>query len=275
MGACFGRLGGVDRLRYHRPAVPQFKIKFGGRTLALPVGSHLVGRMSDCWLCLDDDLCSRYHARLHVTDRDLVVEDLDSSNGSYLNGQRLQGRVKTPLNHGDNLRIGREIISIISDGSLAPVDDPMDSLRKTIGPHEETQFPQLISQLVQKSLNMGKLKEAERYALALTNQLTGANVPGDHPTARSCIQCLIALATKSSSGVWLDRVFRLHAVHGWLMSDESIEQLRGALDRITRIPGTGLEDYERTLREMSRDGVDVPRGLMSTIAEFSDAYAGP
>ena len=86
---------------------------------------------------------------------------------------------------------------------------------------------------------------------------------------------LIALATKSSSGVWLDRVFRLHAVHGWLMSDEIIEQLRGALDRITRIPGTGLEDYERTLREMSRDGVDVPRGLMSTIAEFSDAYAGP
>jgi hypothetical protein len=262
-------------LRYHLPAVPQFKIKFGGRTLALPVGSHLVGRMSDCWLCLDDDLCSRYHARLHVTETELAAEDLDSSNGSYLNGQKLSGRVKTPLNHGDNLRIGREIISIISDGSLAPVDDPMDSLRKTIGPHEETQFPQLIVQLVQKSLNMGKIKEAERYALALTNQLMGANVPGDHPTAKSCIACLIALATKSSSGVWLDRVFRLHAVHGWLMTDDIIEQLRGALDRITRIPGTGLEDYERTLREMSRDGVDVPRGLMSTIAEFSDAYAGP
>ena len=106
--------------------MPQFKIKFGGRTLALPVGSHLVGRMSDCWLCLDDDLCSRYHARLHVTETELDAEDLDSSNGSYLNGQKLSGRVKTPLSHGDNLRIGREIISIISDGSLAPVDDPME-----------------------------------------------------------------------------------------------------------------------------------------------------
>lgn len=255
-------------------AVPQFKIKFGGRTMSLPTGSHLVGRMSDCFFTLDDDLTSRYHARLHVTEHDLMVEDLDSSNGTFLNGQRLAGRVKTPLSHGDNLKIGREVIAIISDGSQAPVDDPMDSLRKTIGPHEETQFPTLISQLVQKSLNMGKIKEAERYALALTNQLMGAHVSVDHPTAKSCIHCLIALAQKSSSGVWLDRVFRLHAVHGWLMPDDIIEQLRGALDRITRIPGTGLEDYERTLREMSRDGVDVPRGLMSTIAEFSDAYGG-
>lgn len=243
--------------------------------MSLPIGSHLVGRMSDCFFTLDDDLTSRYHARLHVTDNELVVEDLDSSNGTFLNGQRLTGRVKTPLAHGDNLKIGREVIAIISDGSQGPVDDPMDSLRKTIGPHEETQFPSLISQLVQKSLNMGKIKEAERYALALTNQLMGAHVPAEHPTARSCIQCLIALAQKSASGVWLDRVFRLHAVHGWLMSDDVIEQLRGALDRITRIPGTGLEDYERTLREMSRDGIDVPRGLMSTIAEFSDAYGGP
>ena len=68
------------------PAVPQFKIKFGGRTLSLPTGSHLVGRMSDCFFTLDDDLTSRYHARLHVTASDLTVEDLDSSNGTFLNG---------------------------------------------------------------------------------------------------------------------------------------------------------------------------------------------
>ena len=70
-------MGGAGILRYHFAAVPQFKIKFGGRTLALPTGSHLVGRMSDCWLTLDDDLTSRYHSRLHVTERDLAVEDLE------------------------------------------------------------------------------------------------------------------------------------------------------------------------------------------------------
>lgn len=262
-------------MRYRLRAVTQFKIKFGGRTLALPVGTHLLGRMSDCWLILDDDLTSRCHARLYVTDDSVQVEDLDSSNGSYLNGKRLSPRVKMDLQHGDNIRIGREVLAILSDASTAAAEDPMDSLRKTIGPHEDTQFPQLISQLVQKSLNLGKIKEAERYALALTNQLMGANVAGDHPTAKSAINCLIALAAKSASGVWLDRVFRLHAAHGWLMSDDIIAALRGALDRITRIPGTGLEDYERTLREMSKEGVEVSRHLMSTIAEFSDAYGGP
>lgn len=257
------------------PAVTQFKIKFGGRTLALPVGTHLLGRMSDCWLILDDDLTSRYHARLYVTDDAVQLEDLDSSNGTNLNGKRVAPRTKLDLRHGDQVRIGREIIAILSDNVQGASDDPMDSLRKTIGPHEDTQFPALISQLVQKSLSLGKIKEAERYALALTNQLMGANVPGEHPTAKTAINCLIQLAAKSASGVWLDRVFRLHAVHGWLMSDEIIAALRGALDRITRIPGTGLEDYERTLREMSKEGVEVSRHLMSTIAEFSDAYGGP
>ncbi len=231
--------------------------------------------MSDCWLVCDDDLISRYHARLHVSEAGLHVEDLDSSNGTFLNGERLTKRTKVQVHHKDTLRVGREVISIISDASLTPVDDPMDSLRKTMGPNEETAFPQLISQLVEKSLKVGKIKEAERYALALTNQLMGAKVPEDHPTARSCVNCLIALATKSSSGIWLDRVFRLHAVHGWLMSDDVIKSLRSALNQITRIPGTGLGDYERRLRELSRDGQPVPKGLMSTIAEFSDAYGGP
>jgi pSer/pThr/pTyr-binding forkhead associated (FHA) protein len=262
-------------MRYRVVAVTNFKIKFGGRTLALPVGTHLVGRMQDCWLILDDDLTSRYHARLYVSDAAVELEDLDSSNGTFLNGKRVAARNRLELKHGDSVRIGREVIAILSDASTGSSDDPMDSLRKTIGPHEDNQFPALISQLVQKSLNMGKIKEAERYALALTNQLMGAQVPGDHPTARVAINSLIQLAAKSASGVWLDRVFRLHAVHRWLMSDDIIAALRGALDRITRIPGTGLEDYERTLRELSREGVDVPRHLMSTIAEFSDAYGGP
>ena len=42
------------------------KTEIGGRTLKLPQGTLDVGRMADCWLTLDDDLTSRYHARFHV-----------------------------------------------------------------------------------------------------------------------------------------------------------------------------------------------------------------
>ena len=127
---------------------------------------------------------------------------------------------------------------------------------------------------VEKSLSMGKTKDAERYALALTNQLMAAKVDGDHPTAVSCIQCLIALAEKTSSGIWLDRVFKLHAVHGWVMLDAVLEGLRVALNRIPRVPGSGIEDYEQTLRAMQREGALVPAPLLKAIAEFRDAFAG-
>lgn len=249
-----------------------FRLRIGGRTLAVPHGVLDVGRLSDCWLTLDDDLISRYHARFHVTEEQLELEDLGSRNGTYVNGRRLSGRIV--LNDADQVRIGREVIAVLGPGREVPEEEPDDRMRRTLGPGEDTQFPNLIGQLVEKSLKVGKIKEAERYALALTNQLMGSNVAGDHPTARSCIQCLIALADKSASGVWLDRVFRLHAVHGWLMDDDILDQIRHALDRIPRVPGTGLSSYEQALRSMQREGAAVPERLMSTIAELSDAYGG-
>jgi hypothetical protein len=250
--------------------VEQFRLRIGGRTLKLPAGTLDVGRMSDCWLTLDDDLISRYHARFHVGPGTLDLEDLGSRNGTYINGKRLSGRA--PLGDGDQVRIGREMIAVLGPRAVEREESDEDPLRRTIGPGEETQFPSLIGQLVEKSLSMGKLKEAERYALALTNQLMGAKVPGDHPTAVSCVRCLVSLAERSSSGVWLDRVFRLHAVHGWVMSSEVLDRIRGALDTIPRVPGTGLEDYEHTLRALVKEGQVVPPALMATVAELADAY---
>ena len=239
--------------------------------MALPTGTLQVGRMADCWLTLDDDLISRYHAKFVVTGDTLFVEDLNSRNGTFVNGHRLDGRVK--LADGDQVRIGREIVAVLGGEPIESHEDPEDNLRRTLGPGEETQFPNLIGQLVEKSLKVGRIKEAERYALALTNQLMGAKVPGDHPTAMSCVRCLIALAEKSSSGVWLDRVFRLHAVHGWILTDEFQGSIRSALDRIPRVPGTGLEDYEQTLRTMVKEGQDVPQSLVTNIAELADTYS--
>ncbi len=236
--------------------------------MALPSGSLDVGRMADCWLTLDDDLVSGYHARFHVDARGLVLEDLGSRNGTFVNGEQLSGR--RTLADGDQVRIGREIIAVLGPGAEY-VADHDDDLRRTLGPGEETQFPNLIGQLVEKSLKVGKVKEAERYALALTNQLMGSKVPADHPTARSCVSCLVALAEKTSSGVWLDRVFKLHAVHSWPMADDVLDRIQDSLDRIPRIPGTGLSEYEGALRAMQRDGEVSPR-LVSRIAELSDSF---
>ncbi len=246
-------------------------MRIGGRTSVLPLGQHDVGRMSDCWLTLDDELVSRYHSRLHVTSGGFEVEDLGSRNGTFVNGERIEGKVG--LSDGDKLRIGREVIAVLGTGDTTS-EDVGDELRKTLAPGEDTQFPALIGQLVEKSLKVGKTREAERYALALTNQLMGAKVDGNHPTARSCVQCLLSLAERTASGIWIDRIFKLHATQRWLMDEPVLNQIRAALDRIPRIPGTGLRDYEAALRALSREGQDIPRTLASMVSELADGYGG-
>lgn len=247
----------------------QFRLKIGARTLKLPEGKADVGRMADCWLTLEDDLASRYHARFHVEGERVDLEDLGSRNGTYVNGERLEGRIN--LSHGDKIRIGSEIITVLGPEG-EDEDESIDALRRTIGPGEKSQFPALISQLVEKSLSMGKIKEAERYAGALVNQIIAAKAPVDHPSTVSAIGSLIALAEKTSSGVWLDRLFKLHAASRWIMSDATLGRVRGALDRIPRVPGSGLSDYEVTLRAMAREGAEVTPRLMATIGELRDAY---
>ncbi|MFV8756084.1 FHA domain-containing protein [Nannocystaceae bacterium ST9] len=247
----------------------QYRLKIGARTLKLPEGKLDVGRMADCWLTLEDDLASRYHARFHVEPERLELEDLGSRNGTYVNGEPLKGKIV--LQHGDKIRIGSEVISILGPEG-EDEDDSTDALRRTIGPGEKSQFPALIGQLVEKSLSMGKIKEAERYATALVNQIVAAKVGVDHPNAVSAASCLLALAEKTSSGVWLDRLFRLHAANRWIMSEVSLERVRGALDRIPRVPGSGLSDYEVMLRSMAREGIEVSPKLMATIGELADAY---
>ena len=60
----------------------------------------LIGSSAECDLCLPDPTVSRRHAMVRIDDGALVIEDLGSSNGSYINGKRvLRGEAKV----GDEL----------------------------------------------------------------------------------------------------------------------------------------------------------------------------
>lgn len=261
-------MGPSGEVEYLGSRVPYFKLKLGGKTMALLDGEHDVGRMSDCWLTLDDELTSRYHARFHVNGPSAEVEDLGSRNGTYVNGEKLQGR--RPLQDGDRIRIGRELIAVLV--SETSHDDGTADLRRTLAPGEETRFPTLIGQLVEKSIKVGKLRDAERYATALLNQMQGATLEISHPAAQATVRCLLKLAEHTSSGIWIDRLFRLATHQGWVMTHPMMEEVRAALDRIPRVPGTGIKDYEHRLRALERDGTDVSPSLRAAVAELADAY---
>jgi hypothetical protein len=81
-------------------------------------GALLVGRLPECAVCLDDPLVSRMHLRFIVQGDCVLVEDLHSANGVYLNGVRVVSTAV--LCEGDRLLIGTTEISLfeVRDASL-------------------------------------------------------------------------------------------------------------------------------------------------------------
>jgi pSer/pThr/pTyr-binding forkhead associated (FHA) protein/tetratricopeptide (TPR) repeat protein len=74
-----------------------------GKRVAFDVGGGTVGRVIDNALVIDDVSVSRRHARIEVRGDDLWVRDLGSSNGTFVNSERVEERV---LAHGDEVRFG-------------------------------------------------------------------------------------------------------------------------------------------------------------------------
>ncbi len=68
-----------------------------GRKHPLAGDVTVLGRQYDSHICLTGKAISRQHAQLHCRDSVFLVEDLDSSNGTFLNGMRLSPHLPTPI----------------------------------------------------------------------------------------------------------------------------------------------------------------------------------
>ena len=78
----------------------------GDKTFSLAEGDNIIGRDPDCALWLNSPGVSRRHARIRVDGRKrrLTLEDLSSSNGTFLGGALVEGRVE--LRDGAAIRFG-------------------------------------------------------------------------------------------------------------------------------------------------------------------------
>ena len=67
------------------------------KKLLLPVqGKLLIGRGEDCDICFSNIFVSSIHAEITVTDNEVKIKDLNSSNGTFVNGVRVESKVMEP-----------------------------------------------------------------------------------------------------------------------------------------------------------------------------------
>ena len=83
-----------------------------GTRIALDGRPIMIGRADDSTLVLDDDYASTRHARISQSGDDWYVEDLGSTNGTYLDRNKVSGPPRVPI--GTPIRIGKTVIELRS-----------------------------------------------------------------------------------------------------------------------------------------------------------------
>jgi pSer/pThr/pTyr-binding forkhead associated (FHA) protein len=95
-------------------STPQLRLLEGagpkGRSYPL-VDELTLGRASGCQVTIDDSYCSQVHARIFPRDGTWYVEDLGSTNGTYLNRRRVAGPMV--MKKRDRLQIGNTVLEMV------------------------------------------------------------------------------------------------------------------------------------------------------------------
>ncbi len=83
---------------------------WGEHWFLLEEGEHVVGRDPDCRIVVDVPGVSRHHARIRVGPDRVLIDDLGSKNGTYVNRRRLD--TSAALEHGDEVSLGTAVLAV-------------------------------------------------------------------------------------------------------------------------------------------------------------------
>lgn len=135
----------------------------GGLVPLHPGKELLIGRAAGLDLVLVEDMISRRHARIVVRDDEAVLEDLGSTNGTFVNGERIAA---VRLQEGDRILVGSTILSVVAqgEGMLLPSSPDLPSFATSgamSGRLEEVSLPDIL-QMFGASQKSGTLHLQDR-----------------------------------------------------------------------------------------------------------------
>jgi hypothetical protein len=100
--------------------------KYQGGEFPLPNNKEIVvGRSSELDMVLVEDMVSRRHAKITVTGDQIFIQDLGSTNGTFVNGEKIK---RARLQEGDRILIGTSIIKLVAADGGAAADQSKSNL---------------------------------------------------------------------------------------------------------------------------------------------------
>ncbi len=133
-----------------------FALKFisgkyqGGEFPLLDDRTIIVGRSSELDMVLVEDMVSRKHAKITVAGGKITIEDLGSTNGTFVNGEKVK---QQKLKEGDRVLVGTSILKLVRQGAGSAGMDEVAARQKL----EEVAIAQATK--ATKTAMTGKLEE--------------------------------------------------------------------------------------------------------------------
>jgi predicted component of type VI protein secretion system len=93
-----------------------------GKEIKIPAPKCIIGRGDDCHLRPQSDAVSRQHCTIVTSENEVIVRDMKSRNGTFVNGERVSD--EAVLLSGDVLRVGPQEFEMLIEQSAAKLKRP-------------------------------------------------------------------------------------------------------------------------------------------------------
>lgn len=251
----------------------RFRLRWGQREYELPSGDVVLGRGSEAMFSFDDHSISRRHARLLVTEEGVEIEDLDSANGVYVNGGRVEHKQRVVP--GDRILIGSQELGIVrrDDSSSETFDrqtlmnlkaaQPIGDTPAVTGRLEQKENTEstsriegfaLLCAVADKVLSLGRVADAERMlSKHLSDVLDRAaqNEPIEQNAVERATSYAVKLAAATGKGEWIDYVMQLYSRLRRPLPGPTVDQLYTVLRSVSAIDLELLRGYVALMRALS------------------------
>jgi pSer/pThr/pTyr-binding forkhead associated (FHA) protein len=247
-------------------------------------GQYVIGRSPTSDVVVDDPLVSRRHARLLANDNTVLVEDLRSDNGVFVNEERIRRSVR--LEDGDRILIGHQelVFSVLppnatqklwsgvlplNSGAPPPLT-PLDSGTKDGVETLELNAFAYLGELFDNMLALGRPKSAERVLSAHLWDVLQAARRGervDRALVDGASLSAMRLAAALRDAGWVHYVLELHVIFALPLCADATTTLQRLLPQLPAVNRSLFNGYQRALmarmEKLSPEDVELARAVLA------------